>query len=126
MVATIEITSRKPIASTTPSENTRLRSHAGSPVKRCFSLRKIRLSAPCSWANTTVAPTNSSAVLHRPASEPMLGWSVALRITVSATVPAPCPASSPIWSISDCCAGGYIDAVIHSSSTSSGASDSSA
>src|SRR5690606_26014504 len=81
-------------------------------------------SAPCSWANTTVAPTNSRPVLARPASEPTSGWESALRMMVSATTAACSPARAPIWSTSDCWAGGYSEAVSHSSSTRSGASDS--
>ncbi len=114
------------MANTTPSENTRFFSHATRPFRRCASVRKIRFSAPCNWAKTTVAPTSNSAVLHSPASEPRSGRASALRITVVATAAASEPASWPIWSSSDCCAGGYSEAVSHSSRISSGASESSA
>lgn len=87
-------------------------------------MRKIRFSAFCSWANTAVAPTNSSSVLHTPASEPTSGWLSAFFRTVSATVAALLPATELIWSISACWAGGYSEAVSHSSSTSNGAIDS--
>ena len=122
VVSAAEASSRKPSANTTPNENTRLRSQPSTP-RRASLAWKIRLSVVCSRANTAVAPTNSSSVLHRPASEPTSGREVALRSTVSATARASLPASSPICAISSACAEGYSDAVIHSSSTSSGASE---
>ncbi|VTQ80196.1 Uncharacterised protein [Stenotrophomonas maltophilia] len=124
MVAVIERISRKPSASTTPNENTRLRSQALTPSRRWPLVWKIRFSAFCSWANTAVAPMNSSSVLHSPASEPTLGWLLALCSTVSATLATLLPATEPIWLINVCCAGGYSEAVSHNSSTSSGAIDS--
>ncbi|MNV93488.1 hypothetical protein D3C71_1881850 [compost metagenome] len=94
------------------------------PSRRSPLVLKIRFRAFCSWANTAVAPMNSSRVLHTPASVPMSGWLLALLSTVSATEAALVPATSLIWPSSACCAGGYSEAVSHSSSTSSGAIES--
>src|SRR3546814_15325117 len=73
VVRLIETISRKPSASTTPNDSTRLRSHAQGPDSCLASLWKIRLSAVCRSANTAVAPMKRSTVLHSQANEPTTG-----------------------------------------------------
>jgi hypothetical protein len=68
----------------------------------------------------------SSSVPQTPATVPTLGRARALSIIVAAMASASRPASWPICSTSSPCALGYSEAVSHSSSTSSGAIDSTA
>ena len=102
---------------------------AGARGSQVGSSWDVPLSTDADFAdimvNTVLAPTNSRPMLHQPASEPVSGVARACASTVCATVRASGPTSSPICCSTSACAA-WLDAVNHSISSSSGASESTA
>jgi hypothetical protein len=58
----------------------------------------------CNWAKTVEAPINVTKMPKMPARLPTEGWLSALSMIALAVLPAPSPASNPIWPTNDCSA----------------------